>query len=469
MLDLLIQNALVVDPETGFASVADVALEDGLIAEVASGIEKAAKQAIDARGLVLQPGIIDSHLHLAPNALGHRMAALAGVTTCIDMAGPAGRVMADMVQSGCGLNVAVLNAILPGKNVSGTDPSAGDIAAFVERSVSEGNFGVKLLGGHFPLTPEASARMVACSAERGVYMAWHAGTLARGSDIEGMTEAVGLAQGRPFHLAHINAYCRGRVMNELLECERAAGLLKAHPEIITESYLSARNGAPLGSDGEGVPKSKIVLAQLRHFGFEPTRKGICDAMRAGVLSAIEPENGILALKTGEEGVEAYLSGRAADGSFDRVNPAVSRVFFASARRPDGTFLVDAIGTDGGAIPRNVIVEAGVSLVRLCALTWIEFAAKTSLLPARMLGLARKGRVRPGFDADLTLFDPVQGKALWSFVKGRPVLEKGAVAGRKGTILCTPAGEKAVLAAGLSAEVLPGGVPRLDRTFGRKTA
>mgnify|MGYP006867769540 CR=1 FL=1 len=149
-----------------------------------------------------------------------------------------------------------------------------------------------------------------------------------------MKQAVELADGLPFHLAHINAYCRGRRRDVLEECLEAANLLKAHPEIVTESYLSDRSGAPLGLDEAGLPKSKVVSAQLKHFGFESSADGITAAIASGRLRAIVPNDGILGLLEPKDGVEAFRAGLVKEGVFTGVNPLVSRAFFACARRDD---------------------------------------------------------------------------------------------------------------------------------------
>ena len=465
MYDLIIRNVKAADGVSGVTDNTDIAVENGLIVRVEPGIDAAARETMNAEGLIAVPGIIDTHLHLTPHAYGERMTAAAGVTTCIDMAGPASRVLDNKAKEGCGLTVAVLSAILPEKLPGGNNPSTSEIEAFIDLSLADGAYGVKLLGGHFPLTPEASGRMVEASARRGVYMAWHAGSTTAGSDIVGMSEAVEMADGHPFHLCHINGYCRGRVKSVASECDEAAALLEAHPEIVTESYLSARSAAPLAADENGNPKSRVVQTNLRRSGYEPTRDGLIQATLDGVLSVILPENGMLKLVSGREGADALLDGRAADGSFDRVNPVASRVFLATAKRADGTFLVDGIATDGGAIPRNVIVEGSFPLMDLGGLSLTEFAAKTSLLPARMLGLSKKGRLAPGFDADITLISPVQRRAHSTFVQGRPVLQAGSVIGTGGAVLCAAQGAAAVRARGLTALPVAAGVPTLDRRFG----
>ncbi len=62
MHDLVIRNALLVDGAGTPGKVGDLALKDGLIAELGTGVGRA-REELDADGLVLAPGIIDSHTH----------------------------------------------------------------------------------------------------------------------------------------------------------------------------------------------------------------------------------------------------------------------------------------------------------------------------------------------------------------------------------------------------------------------
>ena len=63
MFDLLIRNALLFDGSGAEPLVQDLAVQDGCIAAIASELGGEARQVIDADGLVLMPGIIDSHTH----------------------------------------------------------------------------------------------------------------------------------------------------------------------------------------------------------------------------------------------------------------------------------------------------------------------------------------------------------------------------------------------------------------------
>lgn len=62
-IDLLIQNALVFDGNGNEPHLQDVAMHQGLIHEVGPALKLQANQTIDAQGLALMPGIIDSHTH----------------------------------------------------------------------------------------------------------------------------------------------------------------------------------------------------------------------------------------------------------------------------------------------------------------------------------------------------------------------------------------------------------------------
>ncbi|MFH1056515.1 MAG: dihydroorotase [Candidatus Micrarchaeota archaeon] len=46
-----------------------------------------------------------------------------------------------------------------------------------------------------------------------------------------------------------------------------------------------------------------------------------------------------------------------------------------------------------------------NLVETKTLSWIQLAEKTSLNPAKLIGLEGKGSLRPGYDADVTVIDP----------------------------------------------------------------
>jgi dihydroorotase len=97
---ILIRGGRIVDPAQGLDNVRDVLLSDGVVAAVDSGLEcSQAETVIDARGMIVTPGLIDVHVHFrdpgftAKETLetGARAAAQGGFTTvcCMPNTSPA--------------------------------------------------------------------------------------------------------------------------------------------------------------------------------------------------------------------------------------------------------------------------------------------------------------------------------------------------------------------------------------------
>ena len=152
--DLLIKQGHVVDPVNMVDQVMDVGIKDGKIAAVASDLELSdAENTLWSEGLLVMPGIVDSHAHVArPKAFGagYRMLVKAGVTTAVDFEGPMEVVIDEIMTYGCGLNVAVLEGLWPGVGLSSEHASRQEAMEQVQRALDKGSLGVKLLGGHYP-------------------------------------------------------------------------------------------------------------------------------------------------------------------------------------------------------------------------------------------------------------------------------------------------------------------------------
>ena len=83
MSSTLIKGGRIIDPASGMDAVADVALLDGRIAAIGTGLGEA-ERIIDAAGLVVAPGFIDLHAH-GQSIPADRMQAFDGVTTTLDL------------------------------------------------------------------------------------------------------------------------------------------------------------------------------------------------------------------------------------------------------------------------------------------------------------------------------------------------------------------------------------------------
>ncbi len=71
MTNLVIKNGRVIDPAQGLDAVFDIAIEDGVIREVARDIPASGGEQFDASGLVVAPGFIDMHVHLREPGFEH--------------------------------------------------------------------------------------------------------------------------------------------------------------------------------------------------------------------------------------------------------------------------------------------------------------------------------------------------------------------------------------------------------------
>jgi len=234
----------------------------------------------------------------------------------------------------------------------------------------------------------------------------------------------------------------------MIETEEAITALIANPRIRSESYLSPINGTS-AKCSDGVPESLVTRKCLTTGGYAPTEAGMEKAILGGWAQINVEAGGQMVLGVGPEAVDFWRSrGTDTTVGFD-VNPPEPRLRLATAKRPDGSFVVDCISTDGGGIPRNVIVDMGLSLVRLKALSLQEFIIKTSYKPAQILGLVNKGHFSSGADADVTVVDIERQRPVMAIANGQVIMYKGYVCGKGCSMVTTSAGVGNVKKAGLT--------------------
>ncbi len=95
MASLLIRGGRILDPSQNMDRVADLLIEDGRVTAIGDTIDaQRAEQSIDARGLLVTPGLVDMHVHLREPGRedaetiksGTRAAVAGGVTSVVPMA-----------------------------------------------------------------------------------------------------------------------------------------------------------------------------------------------------------------------------------------------------------------------------------------------------------------------------------------------------------------------------------------------
>src|SRR5260370_4678359 len=64
MLDISLKDGRVMDPANGRDEIADIGFADGKVAAVGSDLPLRGSEVVDARGLIVVPGLIDLHTHV---------------------------------------------------------------------------------------------------------------------------------------------------------------------------------------------------------------------------------------------------------------------------------------------------------------------------------------------------------------------------------------------------------------------
>lgn len=460
--DLVLKGGRVVDPANKLDGVRDIGFLHGKIATVAEGIsESDADDVIDVSGQIVIPGHIDTHAHLSSpfqrnvdRAHGHVMLAESGTTTAFDLAGSPEGLSEGMKRRGAGLNVLGVMGLVPHESVAEDDPSPAIMRDTVADALERGSIGVKMLGGYHPFTPEATSNVIAAANEQMAWVAFHVGTKDSGSDLNGLREVPGVVGGGRLHVAHINSYCRGMVMDTQAECREAFEIIESmRGQLVTEAYLAQINGTNGLCDEDGNIVYNVAQNCLRARGYPTNEQGLRQSLMDGYGSALVERGGRIVLVTGEEAVKVWEDAKTNASLSYPVNPPDSAFTLATEKYEDGEFRVDAVSTDGGALPRNVAIERTMALVAFGALSMSEAVVKLSWNPSRMLGLLNKGHFSEGADGDVTVIDPAAGKASKSLVAGRLIMLDGRVVGSGGTWIVTREGQGAAEASGLPYEIV----------------
>ncbi len=443
--DLVITGARVVDPLSGIDGELNLGIAEGRIAEISPrNMCAGAKEVLVLDGMTALPGIIDIHTHIS-RAFGSayggcRMLARAGVCTTLEMAGPVQEVFQVMRDYGSGINVGVMEGIVPGKNFPSADADDAAIDSFVSKALEDGALGVKILGGHYPLTPETNYKVVGRARKQGARVAWHCGSTATDNTILAVREFFEITKGHSVHLAHVNSYCRGLRDTPMEEVAEALKLLEANPSIYCESYIAGTNGTSLRIGPDGRCASRATGQNIVYLGFEDSAKGMEAAIRAGAVNVFTEQGLEIAVVTGDAGAEAWLAAKTDIGGGMIINPAAPRTALYLAKNAEDRFIVDALCTDGGVIPRNNIVSDGLGLVAANALTLDEFILKSCVNPAKLMNLPQKGHLGVGADADITVVNLAANAPVSTIVGGKIIMHQGLLLGQGGTIITTERGK-----------------------------
>jgi dihydropyrimidinase len=392
--DFVVKDGLVVTAEE--TSVTDV----GVVGEriVAVDDDLSAARELDARGLYVIPGAIDGHVHLndptfppyAPLtadsfATGTRAAAFGGVTTVIDFAQPAvGQPLLDELdrrRSDADGEVVIDYGLH--LNLRDPDPArASEIAAVFERGVP--SFKLYMAYEGYRLPDAAILRAMFEVAEGNGLAILHAENddvieeLGRRLAAEGKSGPEWLATTCPPE-AEAEAVHRAIVLAELAQAELLVFHLSCGAAA-REIELAKERGRP-------------VAGEVTSHGLTLDRSALLSGGTRAQSLAVRPP--IRDADERDELWQALVSGTIDIVSSDHC-PRVPREDFHPA------------GVSGIEARLALVHTFGVGAGLIDLPRWVEVCCTR---PAELFGLDRKGRLAPGYDADIVLFDPAKEVAL----------------------------------------------------------
>lgn len=469
MQSILIQNGLIIDGTGLPAYPADVLVKDGLIAAISDLTGVSADKVLDASGMIVSPGFIDSHAHSDTRFLKDSSGAsklYQGITTEISGqcgASPFPALTADPAHpwhcesfdafvrqfEQSGHSMAVHQALLVGHGdlreaVMGCEDRAAtpeeleQMKQLLRRDLEAGAWGLSLgleyAPGFFADQQELTA-LAQIVAEYDGLVPCHMRSEGLRID-EALDELIGVgrASGAHVHVSHLkldNFRVHGRavdVWNRLQQAQASGVNVTAdmYPFLASSTGLTIR--CPKWSQDGG---DEAVLAHLKG----PRRQEVIEGIRSHYFNAERAETCLFGDDDGcwpeivgktlryvaEELLHTTDYAEAAAEVLVRTKAQAGCIFFVMDEKDMLYFLQQdvGIGSDGYALsgdpakvgyrphPRSYAAIAEfLRLNREHKLCTLEEAVRRiTSKPADLIGLRNRGRLLPGMAADITVFDP----------------------------------------------------------------
>lgn len=402
--DLVILHGRVMDPASGLDAVRAVGITTGKI-RIVSIQSLQGRDTLDARNLVVAPGFIDLHQH-AQDAAGYRVEALDGTTTALELEEGTADVdmwyadRADKALINYGVSVGHEGVRMRVMGDSGVDAPTGPaasraatdaeltaIVAQMERGMKQGAVAVGVLLAYTPAArPWEIFEMFRVAAAYNASVHVHVRSLNERYYFLETEEviAASAASGAAAHVVHIQSSGGEDTprMLDLIRGARTRGIdvtAEVYPYTASMTSIEAADS----DDWESWSDSKFGRFEWPATGERLTRDSFGRYRKQG------------GYVIGHDNTEQVVTATIAD----------TLTMIAS----DG-ILHDGIGHPRVAGTFARVLGHYVREVR--ALSLMDALRKMTIAPARRLerrvpSMAFKGRIGPGADADIVIFDPAR--------------------------------------------------------------
>jgi N-acyl-D-amino-acid deacylase len=401
VLDYLVRNARIVDPESGLDFAGNVGIRgdkiDGLYP--AAGPLPQAAETIDAGGGILVPGFIDIHAHTDNDIPCAEKLLAMGVTTAVS--GNCGlspvdfeSFFAEFEKTGYPINQLELAGHTSLREAAGQK----DIHAAASKSQIEtmkrlaqtayaaGAAGISFGLEYVPGTPRPEALELArTAADAGRFISIH-GRYRAADDLDSLREALELAvlTGAPLVYSHLVYMYRGNILQEALRIIEAYREQNANVWVDSGMYTAFASFAGAAVFAENFfQRNEFEYKKLRAASGKYAGQ-ILDRAKFLEIRSQFPLDSVIYDPGGSDDVYAAYSLRDVMVSTDCM------------KYPPGQ------GHPQGAATYPYFFRVMVKERK--QLTLMDAVKRCTLLPAQAAGLAAKGRLAPGMDADLTVLD-----------------------------------------------------------------
>lgn len=380
---MLIKNGFITDPASQRSYAGDIRIENGVIQKISADITPAPEEEIiDAAGLTVSPGLIDTHVHFRDPGFTHKenlhtgalAAAKGGFTSVICMANTSPvvdsvPVLNDILQRAQSENIRIYQAASVSHSLKGEDLT--DMKALKEAGACGfTDDGIPLRNAAFLYTAMEKAK------ELGVPVSLH-------EEDPSFIKNNGVNHG-PIS-DQLGIYGSPSIAEESLVARDCMLALRSGASVVIQHISSGRSV-------ELVRMFKSLGADL-HAEATPHHFTLTDeaVLKYGTLAKMNPP-----LRT-EDDRQAIIRGLA-DGTIDII-----ATDHAPHSKEEKERSITA--APSGIIGLETSLALGItSLVRPGHLTMLQLLEKMTVNPAKLYGLP-SGRIEEGAPADLVLFDP----------------------------------------------------------------